>query len=151
MISDMIHFWFTWMSVAVVILCIFFLFRNNWVYRQWLKLIDEDFMVYMTLPSYESMLFGRGFWVWDINYFISLEDAAGKPACGEIVIKYCETCTNWSEISPYRGLRFCKCSKLTEPAGEEAFTSDSLTYSYNEDGAFRTGPKFGCVHHKEPL
>ena len=66
----MLQFWIMWMSASITILGVYFLFRNSWVYRQRLKLIDEDFMVYMTLPSYEAMLYGQGFWIWDIKYFI---------------------------------------------------------------------------------
>jgi hypothetical protein len=36
----------------------------------------------------------------------------------------------------------CLCSKNKD-------NIDQLSYSYNEGGAFQTGPMFGCVHFKE--
>ncbi len=55
-----------------LVVCVYFAIRNHWVYTQRLKLIDEDFDTYRKLPSYDAMMIGRGFWRWDIEYFIRL-------------------------------------------------------------------------------
>jgi len=41
----------------------------------------------------------------------------------------------------------CGCRKLQEDFYDHE--TDSLCYSYQEGGAFYTGPDFGCVHHLE--
>jgi len=35
-----------------------------------MEILDKDIQLYYTLPSYEEMLEGHGFWVWDVNYFL---------------------------------------------------------------------------------
>ena len=64
----------------------------------------------------------------------------------------CQTCTYWSDRAPFdrpqnHVLRHCKNEKLTDCLYKNA--EDELVYGYQEDGGFYTGPKFGCVHHKE--
>lgn len=45
------------------------LWRNEWVYRVRVKMIDDDFERYKRLPSYLSMFLQ--IWVWDVNKFRS--------------------------------------------------------------------------------
>jgi hypothetical protein len=64
----------------------------------------------------------------------------------------CNTCAYWSDKAPYSrpdgfAVRMCMSEKLMEDFYSEG--EDTLCYSYSEGGAFYTGPKFGCVHHKE--
>lgn len=56
--------------VIEILILIYILVRNNWVYTQRIKLIDEDFCKYKQLPEYDEMLIGHGFWKWDINYYL---------------------------------------------------------------------------------
>jgi len=56
----------------VVFLCGYLFIRNIWVYNQRMKMIDKDYKTYKKLPSYDAMMVGRGFWRWDIEYFIKL-------------------------------------------------------------------------------
>lgn len=64
----------------------------------------------------------------------------------------CKTCAHWTDKPPY-GTRYdlhvrqCTSEKLRE--GYDPDAPDVLSYSYNEGGAFYTGPAFGCVHHLE--
>lgn len=49
---------------------IFALYRNDWVYRQRCKVLDEyGEIMYAKLPPY-SVMFWR-LWVWDVNKFLS--------------------------------------------------------------------------------
>ena len=62
-------------------------------------------------------------------------------------MKLCETCK-------WRVDGFCTNeSKIREGSyswqGQELDDTDSLIYTYQENGAFYVGPKFGCVHHAE--
>lgn len=66
----------------------------------------------------------------------------------------CSTCAHWERERPTAdGMAVCKSNYLTEPGGY--FTDGGgapdveirgLRYSYDEGGAFYTGPEFGCVH-----
>lgn len=47
---------------------IYMLIRNDWVYRNRIRLLYKDWDAYDRLPSYDSMWLR--FWVWDINKFI---------------------------------------------------------------------------------
>ena len=67
-------------------------------------------------------------------------------------MKHCETCIHWDDkVETWltkRQVRECKNhEKLMEGFGDAV--PDGLCYSYEEGGTFYTGPKFGCVHHKE--
>lgn len=64
-------------------------------------------------------------------------------------MSYCETCTFWGPVTYSKAKMICSCPKLCEEYDAEAFADDALTYSYQESGCFYSGPKFGCVHHKE--
>jgi len=64
----------------------------------------------------------------------------------------CKTCAHWTEEAPYdQPERFVirVCGSPTLDAGIYDHDRDSLRYSYQEGGAFYTGPDFGCVHHLE--
>ena len=52
-------------------ICIYALKRNEWVLSQRLKALQGcDPSRYHRLPSYDRMLLGHGFWVWDVDYFL---------------------------------------------------------------------------------
>lgn len=61
----------------------------------------------------------------------------------------CETCNNWNTkqkacFPAGKSLGgVCMCDRFVE---DEYYESDMLVYSYQENGEFWTGPKFGCVH-----
>lgn len=56
---------------------VFFLFRNNWVYKQRIDWINKDVYQYDRLaPSYWYMLFH--FWIWDMHKF-GLPDEQKTP------------------------------------------------------------------------
>jgi hypothetical protein len=48
--------------------CFLMMIRNLWVYKIRMRLIDEDFELYRSLPSYDAMLIK--FWIWDVNHFV---------------------------------------------------------------------------------
>lgn len=52
-----------------LMICAFGLYRNTWVCRERIKLIDKDYAKYKKLPSYETMLWGDKFWRFDINIY----------------------------------------------------------------------------------
>lgn len=59
----------------------------------------------------------------------------------------CRTCEHWDTTAQKTG-GICDCVKLREPSwNSEPRAPDELVYSYDEGGAFWTGPEFGCVHH----
>ena len=67
-------------------------------------------------------------------------------------MKHCETCTHWDDITQSfdeKG-QIRKCVNY-EKINDDIYSyePDGLYYSYQEGGTFHTGPKFGCVHHKE--
>jgi len=76
-------------------------------------------------------------------------------------VNRCKTCKHWDRSPPWLTDRstggcypgrevggFCRSPHIYE--GEcDAFQPDALVYSYNEGGAFWTGPEFGCVHHRD--
>jgi len=45
--------------------------RNEWVYRNRMRLIDESLDQYDSLPSYNQMFIK--FWIWDVNKFLELQ------------------------------------------------------------------------------
>lgn len=53
-----------------VIILIYALARNEWVYKERIKLMYDNISLYEKLPSYDEMLYGHGFWRWDINYYL---------------------------------------------------------------------------------
>lgn len=53
---------------VILFIAVFIEIRNKWVYKNRIKLIDDDWKAYKKLPSYNQMMFK--FWVWDINKFI---------------------------------------------------------------------------------
>jgi hypothetical protein len=55
-------------NICLMILGVFFLFRNSWVYRQRSKLLDSDRDKYYQLPPYDDMVIR--FWIWDVNKFL---------------------------------------------------------------------------------
>ena len=66
-------------------------------------------------------------------------------------MKHCETCVHWADKREnYVKVEIREC-KNYEKISDDYYeaTSDGLYYSYQEGGTFYTGPKFGCVHHKE--
>jgi hypothetical protein len=56
-------------QVLMLALCAYMIIRNQWVYRNRLKLLNNDWDTYKKLPSYHAMM--RRFWIWDINKFIN--------------------------------------------------------------------------------
>jgi len=50
-------------------ICFYALIRNQWVYDNRMKLLEEDYSTYKKLPSYSDMLEGHGFWQWDIRKY----------------------------------------------------------------------------------
>ena len=64
-------------------------------------------------------------------------------------MKHCETCIHWADRElPYnKVVRECGNERLSDDYHDAE--PDGLYYSYQEGGTFFTGPKFGCVHHKE--
>ncbi len=58
--------------VLIVVLGVFRLVRNSWVYDQRTHLVFSDYATYKKLPSYGTML--NQFWIWDINEFVKLEE-----------------------------------------------------------------------------
>jgi len=64
----MVTYVLTSISVIFIFITVFIWIRNNWVYKNRIKLIDDDWEAYKKLPSYDQMMFK--FWVWDINKFI---------------------------------------------------------------------------------
>ena len=55
-------------SVILFFIAVFIWIRNKWVYKNRIKLINDDWESFKKLPSYDQMMFK--FWVWDINKFI---------------------------------------------------------------------------------
>lgn len=53
---------------VILFIAVFIEIRNNWVYKNRIKLIDDDWKAYQKLPSYDQMMLR--FWVWNINKFI---------------------------------------------------------------------------------
>ena len=67
-------------------------------------------------------------------------------------MKNCETCKHWADITQSfdeKG-QIRKCGNY-EKINDDIYNSepDGLYYLYQDGGTFYTGPKFGCVHHKE--
>ncbi len=56
--------------IVEVLICMYALKRNEWVCEKRKEILDKDIHLYYTLPSYNEMLGGHGFWVWDVNYFL---------------------------------------------------------------------------------
>lgn len=65
----------------------------------------------------------------------------------------CRTCRHWDKENKSlyfsnENLGTCKVGKLLE-SGDWSLAGkplDAVVYSYDESGAFATGPDFGCVH-----
>lgn len=55
-------------SVVMILLSLFGIARNNWVFRTRTALIFTDWSTYKKLPSYNYM-FWR-IWIWDVRRFI---------------------------------------------------------------------------------
>ncbi|WP_208952278.1 hypothetical protein [Rahnella sp. ChDrAdgB13] len=55
--------------VAGILYCFFVLHRNEWVYKQRMKVLfgENGFKEFQKLPSYDAMM--RKFWIWDVNKF----------------------------------------------------------------------------------
>lgn len=68
-------FWTIILIILVTELCIvaYVNIRNQWVYEQRIRLVLKDMETYHKLPSYNHMLYGHGFWKWDINYYLPEE------------------------------------------------------------------------------
>ena len=76
-------------------------------------------------------------------------------------MKTCNRCISWTPYNEFRTYSICRendpvrfggiCTSdsLGEPGDPKAYNKDSLTYSYDEEGYFWTGPAFGCIHWKE--
>lgn len=47
----------------------YMLVRNEWVYRERMRMIDRDFEQYLRLPRYEVMMWCR-WWVWRVEDFL---------------------------------------------------------------------------------
>jgi hypothetical protein len=62
----------------------------------------------------------------------------------------CKTCVYWKEESiGIHKFRVCDSNKIQEECGQpKGERLDMLVYSYYEGGYFKSGPDFGCVHHK---
>jgi hypothetical protein len=71
----------------------YYLFRNGWVYRQRVAILQADRDAYQRLPSYETMM--RRFWIWDAAKFIDYgesqadadrREAASAAARGRVIL-----------------------------------------------------------------
>lgn len=62
------------------------------------------------------------------------------------VKQHCDTCKHWID-GEYRGEHVCNNKSKIGEQWDTDDGDDTLTYSYDEDGHFNAGPKFGCVHH----
>ena len=72
--GQILAIWFLFVCISAAVVCVYSLIRNNWVLEQRITLIENDYQAYGKLPSYNAMLYGHGFWRWDIEYFIKLGD-----------------------------------------------------------------------------
>lgn len=75
-------------------------------------------------------------------------------------MNYCKTCKHWEKVNTntnsymrhtkgYLAGGFCSSEdNIIEGYPDEEFPPDALIYTYQEGGAFWTGPDFGCVHHE---
>lgn len=45
-----------------------FVLRNQWVFRERIRLLHEDIWLYLQLPSYDYMM--NRFWIWDVEKFL---------------------------------------------------------------------------------
>ena len=57
-------------------------------------------------------------------------------------MKTCDTCK-------FRENGYCMNEEKIHEGRNFTDEDDHLEYSYDEGGAFKVGPKFGCVHHTE--
>jgi len=53
------------LCLITVVFCFFMLFRNDWVFKQRQRLLDENFFEYSKYWSYEKML--QKFYIWDVE------------------------------------------------------------------------------------
>lgn len=60
MITNLLLIW--------TLILIFLFIRNEWAYRERIKLLNSNFDLYLKLPSYNKIIFS--FWIWNINKFI---------------------------------------------------------------------------------
>lgn len=56
----------------------FMLARNQWVYRQRMAVLNADYLIYKSMPSYETMM--RKWWIWDAAKFIGTGNEARRKA-----------------------------------------------------------------------
>lgn len=67
---------FVSLLVEMILVC-YFLIRNEWVCRKRVEVLLEssfdgkNLIPYDNLPLYDEMLWGHGFWRWDIKYYLS--------------------------------------------------------------------------------
>ena len=47
---------------------VFMLFRNSWVFKNRIRMIDEDYEKYHCLQDYNYIL--NRFWIWDFDKFL---------------------------------------------------------------------------------
>jgi vacuolar-type H+-ATPase subunit I/STV1 len=52
-------------GLFAIFFCFFMLFRNDWVYRKRIEIINKNMNEYDILMPYEYMV--SKFWCWDIN------------------------------------------------------------------------------------
>jgi hypothetical protein len=57
----------TGLSFGLAVASVVMLVRNNWVYRERVRLLWSDPAAYERLPSYNRMILR--FWVWDVAKF----------------------------------------------------------------------------------
>lgn len=65
--SILLIVWLSFLAL-VILLAVLTLIRNDWVFRNRVKMVWDDFEGFKQLPSYEAMLFR--FWVWDVKKFL---------------------------------------------------------------------------------
>lgn len=64
-----------------LVICCYALLRNSWVYKQRNKILrsstfdGKEFIPYSSLPAYGEMVDSHGFWIWDINYYLSKNES----------------------------------------------------------------------------
>jgi len=58
----------------------------------------------------------------------------------------CNTCKSWKLLENTK-FNVCTNRHLYELQSSEAAPDEDLVYPYQEDGYFKTGKNFGCVHH----
>ena len=66
-----------WTLIGILVFCVLMLFRNSWVYKVRIAVLDNSrwdggkHVEFKSLPSYDYMMLR--FWIWDVKKFLPLE------------------------------------------------------------------------------